>query len=221
MTIIQKLYYLVLAIAFISGVVRHKKLTTPFRILTYSLLATIILEIFARFLGTKFKNNALAFHLMSLNGYVFYSFIYYFLFISSRLKKSILVSIFLVVIFFFVNIFFIQQPYHKQFPTNIYLVTNALLVIWSLLLFKQMLQYSLSINIIRQSIFWFNTAILFFSSTMSLSMEMLNYYAKLNWGYDIVYYLWVGEFCLFNFLILIALLLDNKEKSSRIWAPTT
>jgi hypothetical protein len=214
-------YLIVLTIAFIIGMVRYKKLTIPFRILTWSLFSTILLETFARYLTIEFKNNALAYHLMSINGYIFYSLVYYSLFKNINLKKIILTSVLFVVLFFFINILFIQQPLHKEFPTNIYLVVNTLQVIWSLLLFKQMLQYSLNLNIVKQSIFWYNAAILFFSSTMSLSMELLNYYVKHNWGYDIVFYLWAGEFCLFNLLLGISLLLDHKENSSGIWALKT
>jgi len=208
-------------IAFIIGVVRYQKLATPFQILTYSLLATIILEIFAKILAIKFKNNALAYHLMGASGYVFYSLVYYFLFINKKLKRIILLSIFPVVLFFFINLFFLQQPSQAMFPTNFYLLTNTLFVILSLLLFKQMLQHSSQVTIVKQSIFWFNTAILFFSATMFLNMGLLNYYVTYKWGYDIVYAFWEGNFCLLNVLISISLLIDKKDPYSIRWVQKT
>ncbi len=54
------------------------------------------------------------------------------------------------------------------------------------------------LNIVKQSAFWFNTALLIFSTTMFLNMGLVNYYAAHHWGYDIIYYFWVGNFCLFN-----------------------
>jgi len=149
-----------------------------------------------------------------MTGYIFYSLTYFYLFKSNIIKKGILILGPLTMIFFFINLLYLQQPANKQFPTNIYLITNALQVVFSLLMFKQMLQYLVSINIIKQSTFWFNTAILFFSTTMFLNMGLLNYYAEHNWGYDMIYYLWEGNFCLFNTLICVSLLMDSKTHNT-------
>jgi hypothetical protein len=45
-----------------------------------------------------------------------------------------------------------------------------LYALFSLLLFKEMLQYPLRINILKQSVFWYNTAILFYATTMFFMM---------------------------------------------------
>jgi hypothetical protein len=197
--------------------VRYQKLTIPFRILVLSLVLTIALEIFARFLTVKFKNNAVAYHLMSANGYIFFPLIYCYLFKNKRLKRFILISIPVVITFFLVNLFLLQQPSHKVFPTNIYLVTNSLYVIFSLLLFKQMLQHSLEIPIVKQSPFWFNTAMLYYSTTMFLHMAFLNYYVQHGWGYDIIFYLYGVNYILFYSLTAVALFVDKKEHQSKTW----
>jgi len=74
-----------------------------------------------------------------------------------------------------------------------------------------MLQHPLEQNISRQSMFWFNISILFFSTTMFLNLGLLNYYAEHKWGKDLIYLLWVGNFYLLYILNSVSLLLDNKE----------
>ena len=212
--LIHIVYDIIIVIALVIGLVRFKKLTSPFRILTYSIAVTILLEVLSSVFIRRFGNNVLIYHFMSMTGYIFYSLTYFYLFKSNIIKKGILILGPLTMIFFFINLLYLQQPANKQFPTNIYLITNALQVVFSLLMFKQMLQYLVSINIIKQSTFWFNTAILFFSTTMFLNMGLLNYYAEHNWGYDMIYYLWEGNFCLFNTLICVSLLMDSKTHNT-------
>lgn len=214
MVMLGILYYVILAIAFSIGIVRFKRLTIPFKLLTASVLVMIILEILARVCGRIYQNNAPELYLESVLGYIFYALVYFYFFRNLGFKKAIILSIFCIVLFSIINGIFLQDPFQKKFPTNVFLITNLLYVLFSLLMFKQMLQYPLSVNITKQSIFWFNTAMLFFATTMFLTMGLTNYYATHHWGYDIVYNIWVGNFCLFNGLICVSLLTDSKERST-------
>jgi len=206
------IYFIILLIPLITGVVRYKKLTIPFKILTFSVIVALFWEILSEIFALRYNNNAFISHLQGVSGYIFYSIVFFYLFKSSLTKKAVLISVILVIIFSIINALFIQ-PYDQVFPTNVYLITNAFGVIFSLLIFKQMLQYPLEVNIIKQSIFWFNTAILLFSATMFLNMGFTNYYAKHKWGMDIIFYIWFCSDCLLNILISISLLTDNKENS--------
>jgi hypothetical protein len=194
--------------------VRYRKLTVPFKILTYSIIVTTLLEVLAETLAIKYGNNIPAFHLEIAIQYVFYSLAYFYIFKSPLTKKIVLISIALVITFSVINSLFLQ-PLGTKFPTNIYLLTNIFLVIFSLLLFKQMLQYPLNVNIVKQSIFWFNTTIIFCSTTTFLNVGLLNYYMSHHWGKDILYYLWFVDAYSFAILICISLLTDNKENSIR------
>lgn len=212
--LIENIYYLILAVALITGIIRFRRLTIPFKLLAASVSVMIILEIVSAICISAFRNNAPELYLVSVLGYVFYATIYLHFFRNPGFKKAIFISIFCIVLFSIVNAILFQDPFQKKFPTNVYLVTNLLYVLFSLLMFKQMLQYPLNVNIVKQSIFWFNTAMLFFSTTMFLTMGLTNYYASHNWGYDIVYDIWMGNFCLFNALICVSLLTDSKERSA-------
>lgn len=190
--------------------VRYKQLTIPFKILAFSILFALFWEGLAELSALIYKTNAFISHFQGVSAYIFHSIIFYYLFKDITLKKIVLFSIFFVVIFAVINGVFIQKAF-SDFPTYVYLMTNGLSVIFSLFFFKQMLQYPLSVNIVKQSIFWFNIAILLFSATMFLNMGLTNYYAKHQWGRDIIFYLWFCNDCLLIVLIGMALLTDNKK----------
>jgi hypothetical protein len=52
---------------------------------------------------------------------------------------------------------------------------------------------------------------------MFLLMALVNYYAEHAWGYDIIFYIWGGNFILFYTLIAAALIVDKKEYQSKTW----
>lgn len=211
MTIEEIVNYLLLLVVLCIGVVRFKKLTTPFKILAFSVAATFLLDSLSKIFGILYKTNAPILHLECLALFIFYSSIYYHLFQSAAAKKIIFYIALAVIVFAIVNALFLQ-PFYKVFPSYLYLLTNTLMVILSLLLFKQMLLYPLKINITSQSVFWYNTSILFFSSTMFLNLGFINYYAKLKLGDNIIYYFWYGNYYILGILTGVALLLDNREK---------
>ena len=80
-----------------------------------------------------------------------------------------------------------------------------------------MLQHSLEVPIVKQSTFWFNTAMLYYSATMFLHVAFLNYYAEHGWGYDIIFYIYGGNYVLFYILIAAALVVDKKQYESKPW----
>jgi hypothetical protein len=213
MGLLTIVYFCLLFIISIIGMVRFKRLTIPFKILALSVIANLLMEVLSEIFIAKYHSNALVMHIECAIGYVFYASIYFYLLKSRILKKLTIISIALVLILSVLNALLFQQPSQVVFPTHMYLINNILYVIFSLVLFKQMLQYPLDVNIIKQSIFWFNTAMIFFSTTMFLNMELTNYYAQHKWGYDVIYYFWNGNFYLFNILICISLLNDNRERS--------
>jgi hypothetical protein len=88
---------------------------------------------------------------------------------------------------------------------------QVLFAIFSLLLFKEMLLYPLKINIINQSVFWFNTAMLFFATTMFFNLGLTNYLGRNIQYDDIIIYFWYLILYLFHILICIALLTENKK----------
>lgn len=204
------IYIIILTIVLVVGLIRFRKLSVPFKIVTFSVAVTLLMEIGGELLAINHKNNSSLSHIESIANYILYSFTFLYLLKNKTLKKVILVLILLVTAFFIINAIFIQ-PFDQIFPTNVYLVSNVLFVILALLLFKQMLEHPLNISVIKQSIFWFNTAILIFSTTMFLNLELIKYYAEHHWGKDSLYYFWACSVYTFSILIGVSLLVDNKK----------
>lgn len=199
----------VLAVAAFIGMVRYKKLTIPFKILAFSMVISLILSIASRIAAIEYKNNAPVSYLEEWSNYVFYALVYLFLFKNKRFKTFIRISIFLITAFTILNGLFFQ-PFKNTFPSNIDIATGILLVIFALILFKQMLQYPVQVDIIKQSVFWYNTSILFFYATMFLNFALTNYYGKHLFTNSIVFCFWFFADIVFNFLLLISIFIDNK-----------
>lgn len=204
------IYFLVLIIVILLGIVNFKKLTIPFKLLTVIVTVTILIEITAKFCAVKFKNNMPVSHIASLFEYIFFSLTFYYLFKSSLIKKTIIVLMIIMCFFFIINALFLQ-PYLTSFPTNMIMVSEILYSVFSLLLFKQMLLYPIQTNITKQSVFWFNLSVLFFSTTMFLDLGLINYFLSHhlndNLLYDCNFYINI----LFYSLIGFSIHLNSKE----------
>ena len=212
MTVQEIVNFSILIIVSVIGVVCYSKLTTPFKLLAVTEPATIILDLSSKISSNLYKTNALVLHLECLVLYVFYSAIYYHLFQSKVMKKIVWTSTIIIIVFAFFNGIFLE-PAYKSFPSFLYMLTNTMLVIFSLLLFKQMLLYPVKITITGQGIFWYNTSMLFFSTTMFLNLGLINYYSQVK-GDQGIYYFWYGSYYILNILIGIALYSNYKEKNS-------
>jgi hypothetical protein len=80
-------------------------------------------------------------------------------------------------------------------------------------MFKQMLLYPLQVNIIQQGVFWYNTAILFYATTMFLNLGLTNIYAQHNHWDNYIFYFWYGIVSVFHTLIGISILTENKKNN--------
>ena len=162
-----------------------------------------------------YHNNILWYHVQSVFEYCAYAIIYYHLFINRRIKQIVLYSIPILVIFSIINGCFFQH-FTKAFPSYVVVSEEILCAIFGVLLFKQMLQYPVQINITKQSVFWFNTSILFFSTAMFLIFSLMNYYATYK-SKDIfmIKYFWYSVDIIFNVLLFIAILNDDKRNTGK------
>jgi len=203
---------LALALSFavvVTGVVRYRWLTLPFKLLTIYLFVDFLIDTSNSFYIPIFKNNIGLSHAQAIIDYIFYALVYYYLFKGKHIKKLVLFSIIMIIILFIINTLFLQ-PYNKAFPTNVILASLVLYVLFAVLLYKQMLLYPLQINITEQSIFWFNTAMLFFSTTMFLNLALMNYYIQQNHPYTIASFFWYSIDIVFSVLFGITILMDKK-----------
>ena len=194
------------------GIVRYQKLNYPFKILAWSVIILFILAILSRIFNFIYKTNAPILQIESIAQFIFYAAIYYYLFKNKKIKKTIIILIIIISVFFLINALFLQ-PFNKAFPTNVYIPTQILFAVFSLLLFKEMLMYPLKVNIIRQSIFWYNTAIFFYATTMFFNLGLSNYLAEHNDNDFFIFYFLYFIIYFFNILICISLLTENKKNA--------
>jgi len=200
---------LLFAVALI-GVLRYKRLEPAFKVLATAAVASLSLNIIENIYIAVYKSNAPIYHIRAIVEYIFYALTYYYLFTNRRLKTIILVSIAVLTPFSIINALYLQ-PYHNTFPTYVNVPTLALLVIFALMLFKQMLLSPLKTPLMKQGTFWFNTGIIFYSTTMFLVIGLSNVYKSDLSLYIVVFYLWYSIVYIFAILVGIALFTDNRK----------
>lgn len=177
MNIGLSIYYVLLLLIFALGMARFQKLAIPYKILSFYIGVALLLEILSRICALKYQNNMPVEHISSYAEFIFNALIFYQLIKNTQIKKIVKICTAIITLFFIVNSLWLQ-PYLHIFPSNAIIVGEIVLVIFSLLVFKQMLQYPLQVNITNQSIFWYNTAILFYSTTVFLNFGLINYVIK-------------------------------------------
>jgi hypothetical protein len=210
MTPIAYIYEILVVVIVTIGVFRYNSLNIPFKILVFSMIATLVIAILSNIFIVKYKSNAPVLHLEAITEFVFYALVYYYLFTSRRIKKIVVFTIIAASIFSVINAL-ILQPFHTVFPTYVNLPTLGLLVVFSLLLFKQMLLYPLNTPILKQGVFWFNTAMIFYATTLFLNIGLSNVQIR-NPSLDyLLYYFWYTILFIFTILIGVAFLIDNKQ----------
>ena len=203
-------YDVVLLIVSIIGIICYKKLTTPFKALVISSISTFFTTIASGILVAIIHTNAPVLHVEALTEYIFYAVIYYCFFTNKTIKIALVISIIVVTIFSIINAL-TWQPFLKAFPTNINLATLAILTLLSLLLFRQMLLTPLKTPLLSQGVFWYNTAILFYSTTLFLTVGLSNYQLAFHRPLDFLFYLWYAILYIFAVLVALALLRASKE----------
>lgn len=194
----------------IIAMMRYKRLTVPFKMLSWYFVFEGVIGLFDKWEIAKYNSNKILFNIEASGTYIFIALIYYFLFKARDIKVSILTSVILVTILAIANAFFVQK-YTSLFPTYTMMLTEVLCIILAVILFEKMLLYPTEVNIVKQSAFWFNTAVIIYNSSLFLASALGNYYsAHMPIGYYMAYF-WYGTIFLFYILLLIAILRDQKE----------
>lgn len=207
------IYLIVLTIVAITGMVKYKKLTTPFRLLVALILITIISEVSSRFFAYRIRNSSPPYHFYAPIQLLLYAAIYFRLLKNARTKTFILYGTPVLVIFSMLNSIFLQDLY--TFPSNSIITISFMLIVLSLLYFREMLQYPLQISLVRQSTFWFNCAVLVFFCTTFFIYCFYNYF--------LIYHIKTKLISTINYIMTIAyysvltfaMLTDNKSNGSK------
>lgn len=197
----------------LTGLVKFRNLTRPFKILVIWLIIDLFSYPLNKVCISIYKNNVLLEHVQNALQYSAYATIYYYLFINRRIKQIVFYSIPIVLILSIIDGCFIEN-FTKTFPTYLVMPEHVIYLIFTILLFKQMLQYPVQMNITKQSVFWLNIGVLFFSTTMFLTLSLSNNIAKYpREEVMLILYFWYSIDIIFSILLLIAILNDNNLRS--------
>jgi len=210
MSIRSIIYLLILLLTSIFGIVRYQKLAIPFKLLCGIIAITFFVEVANRFCAVRYHNSMPVYHIASFAELNFFLSIYYFLFNQKNTKKAIISLIVILNICSIINSFFLQ-PYRNTFPSNVLVPAQISYAIFSILLFRQMLLHPVMVNIVKQSVFWYNTAMLFFSSTMFLGLGVDNYFINHKLDYHIIIIFGYCVNVIFYTILAYSIYLNTKE----------
>jgi hypothetical protein len=205
------IYFITLVMVTLFGTVNYKKLTAPFKFLVILIGITIISETANTICAKLFHNNLPIAHFVGFYEYIFYMLIFYRIFKNKLVKKIVVVTAFVVPVFAVINAFTFQ-PYISVYPTNVIFISDILYTILAMLLYREILISDVQISLFKQSIFWYNTALLFFSVTIFFELGILNYFIKVKGNIGILKSFNITVNLLFYWALAYAIYLNTKEK---------
>lgn len=173
------IYLFVLTTCFGVSIFLRNILTQQFKYLLFLISITWIVEITGTSYLMNFKKPlSILFHIFQPIEYLLLALFFYKIFLNNFIKKSILLSIPIVIIVSIINSFFLQNIY--QFNSYAFLFIAFLLVIWSILYFIELLNNEFSLYVWNNPNFWICTGILFFYAGSFFLMGFITIIYKYN-----------------------------------------
>lgn len=203
------IYLVLLLIVLAIGVVRYRKLTTPFKILTLLIGLTLMCESVKKIVAILFKNSMPIEHLSGIIECILFSLCYFYLLKRKPLKRFIsILAVCLLTLYLFDVIIF--EPL-DQFPSIFLNISQLVYLIYALVLFREMLLFPSEKKLAEQSSFWFNINILFFSTSIFLTFALTSYFLAhkldvyplytMSYVFNIIFYAFIG----------VAILIDTDQ----------
>lgn len=175
MAISEYVYFSILLIVVVVGLVKFKNLSRPGKALFVLVSYVFIKEISAFIIGRKLGYNLSFYKYLSLIDFILTINILLRIKVLEQSKRPLLVISATIVIFYVVNLIVLQPP-GKGIDSNFKLVRSFFLVLISLLFFYRMTGCVYKISIWSNSDFWFCTAILIFYVISIFYWGVFNYY---------------------------------------------
>ncbi len=155
-------YYCILPITMVISVVYYKGADKVFKLICVLIILTCISEFTALYFKYHKWYNGIVYNIFTPIEYFIYANIYSRFLNNKKWFKGLWISFAFLVIAEILNILFLQNI--NRYPTNIIKLESVLLVYLSLQLFTSMRDKPVYENILREGVFWFNSAVLFYYS---------------------------------------------------------
>lgn len=174
-------YLLIITSGVVIGIVNFKKITMPFKIIIFFLLATLLSEIVSRILSYLINNSSPTYHFYVLISATVISFMYFKLIKNNRTLIFILYVLFCF--FSITNSLFIQKL--TTFPTNSIVTSCILFIFYGLLFYKQIIDNG-EVSL-KQSIILLNVVFLVYFSSQLFNWGLYNYLSNKILNPNIIY----------------------------------
>jgi hypothetical protein len=215
MTLRFALYLILLLSVFIMGMIRFNKLTLPFKLLTTLIGITFVSESATRVAAHLYHNALPLYHIISIIQYIFFALIYRYIINAPGIKTFILVTIFIMTFFGIVNAFTLQ-PWLTVFPSYTLLPSEILYCVYALVLFRQMLLNPLTVSLTKQSIFWYNVALILYSSVIFMCDGLTNYFISHHIYNDLLGEVNAVAHYIYYLLLGFSIFINSKQKAINI-----
>lgn len=154
-------YYITLILSSVIALFLFSKVNHVFKCVCILILFTLINEITARiFRDVLMRNNGIVYNLFTPIEYFLYLCIYGLFFQNKKIHVLLSASLIFMIIAEIINALFLQ-PFRLP-ATNIMSLENVLLVFLSLAAFVHFRSFDIAGDIIKEPIFWFNSAVLIY-----------------------------------------------------------
>lgn len=160
-------YYGCLLLAVITGVWCFHKVDTEFKWIAILIFLTLISELIAKYIAFGLeKPNSIMYHVFTPIEYTIYVIIFQGCLDHKRWNTLLWLSAIGLFLFEIVNTIFFQSLHVTN--TNVMITESVFLVFLSLMLFLKIRETPSIGNILREGVFWFNSAVLCYYAFNSL-----------------------------------------------------
>jgi len=152
-------YYCSLIISALIGILHFHKVETPFKWLSILMLLTLISEAVAKYIAYGMGNtNNEVYHIFTPIEYIIYIFIFTGFLNHKKWNAMLWLSAAGLVVLEIGNTIYFQPL--QEMNTNTIIAENVLLVFLSLVLFLRIRETPFQQDLLREGVFWFNSAVL-------------------------------------------------------------
>ena len=143
------------------------------RVFPFFLLLTILVEIISQYLMSQGKRPTILYSFFTSFEFVFYVYILREIIQSKRMKKYILIALWIFVLALFINFLFLQKTY--LFSSLTYSVGCLLIAVGCIYFFYELFQQPHSVNLVRLPAFWICSGLLFYYTCTFPIYGILNF----------------------------------------------
>ncbi len=170
------------------------KLTTPFRLAALFIVVTFLFDLMARYIRFEFHYNMWVYHIYNLLLIPIFYFIFRLMLNLKGWRTWLEVVFFSLFTWAILNSLFFQSIW--EMPSYVVIPFNLMVIFCSLLVLRKMLDEPIQIHLLKQSQFWFCTAVLLYQSCSFFYWTIYNFLGgessmlllKLNLAMCILYY---------------------------------